>query len=406
MRLRNGEPAMRILIYSHDSYGLGHIRRSLSIAKQVASDYPTAEQLLLTGSAQAHSFEKPERLDYVKFPTISKIPDGKYCPGSLPVSFESLMAIREDIILNTVKHFKADLLMVDKAPAGIRGEMLRSLKFLKSEHPKTKLVLGMRDIEDDALLVREEWKRGGVYPLLEEVYDAIFLYGSRDIYDPVYEYGLSHETCEKVISCGYIGRDTSARPVDQVRKELNMKTNTLIVVTVGGGGDGFNILSAYLEMLFLHQSELSFDSLVVTGPLMDEEHRLYLQRYDMKGLPLALIDFTPDMMSYLNAADLIISMGGYNTFCEILSLNKQAIIIPRVKPRLEQLIRAKRFSDLGLVGMIHPDELSPERLWQEVNCSIKRSRPVRPKDVGVDLNGAVNVSRAIGRLVSKKGMPN
>ena len=264
----------------------------------------------------------------------------------------------------------------------------------------------MRDIEDDALLVREEWKRGGVYPLLEEVYDAIFLYGSRDIYDPVYEYGLSRETCEKVISCGYIGRDTSVRPSEQVRNELKMKTRKLIVVTVGGGGDGFNILSAYLEMLFLHQSELSFDSLVVTGPLMDEEHRLYLQRYDMKGLPLALIDFTPDMMSYLNAADLIISMGGYNTFCEILSLNKQAIIIPRVKPRLEQLIRAKRFSDLGLVGMIHPDELSPERLWQEVNCSIKRSRPVRPKDVGVDLNGAVNVSRAIGRLVSKKGMPN
>lgn len=397
---------MRILIYSHDSYGLGHIRRSLSIARQVASDFPSAEQLLLTGSAQAHSFEKPDRLDYVKFPTISKFSAGRYGPRSLPISFESLMAIREEMIFNTVKHFKADLVMVDKAPAGIRGEMLRSLKFLKSEYPKTKLVLGMRDIEDDALLVREEWKRGGVYQLLEEVYDAIFLYGSRDIYDPVHEYDLSPETCDKVISCGYIGRDTSVRPVEQVRKELNMKTNTLIVVTVGGGGDGLNILSAYLEMLSSLRNHLSFDSLVVTGPLMSQEQRLHLQRYEMKGLPFTLVDFTPDMMSYLNAADLIISMGGYNTFCEILSLNKQAIIVPRVKPRLEQLIRAERFSDLGLVRMLHPDELSPERLWKEVNCEIKGGEPVRPKDVGVDLNGAINVSRAIGRLVSKKGMPN
>ncbi len=397
---------MRILIYSHDSFGLGHIRRSLSIAKRVASDFPSAEQLLLTGSAQAHSFEKPDRLDYVKFPTISKFSAGGYGPRSLPISFESLMAIREEMIFNTVKHFKADLVMVDKAPAGIRGEMLRSLKFLKSEYPKTKLVLGMRDIEDDALLVREEWRRGGVYQLLEEVYDSIFLYGSRDIYDPVYEYGLSPETCEKVISCGYIGRDTSVRPVEQVRKELNMKTNTLIVVTVGGGGDGLNILSAYMEMLSLLRNHLSFDSLVVTGPLMSQEQLLHLQSYEMKGLPLTLIDFTPDMMSYLNAADLIISMGGYNTFCEILSLNKRAIIVPRVKPRLEQLIRAERFSDLGLVRMLHPDELSPERLWKEVNCEIKGGGPVRPKDVGVDLNGAVNASRAIGQLVSKKGMPN
>lgn len=85
----------------------------------------------------------PGRLDYIKLPTISKFSNGAYCSGSLAVSVESLMAIREDMIFNTVKRFKADLVLVDKAPAGIRGELLRSLKFLKSEYPKTKLVLGV-----------------------------------------------------------------------------------------------------------------------------------------------------------------------------------------------------------------------------------------------------------------------
>lgn len=392
---------MRILIYSHDSYGLGHIRRSLSIARQLACDFPLAWQLLITGSAQAHSFEKPDRLDYIKLPTVSKFSDGTYCSTSHAVPIESLIAIREDMIFSTVKHYQADLVLVDKSPAGIRGEIVRSLKFLKSEYPKTKLVLGLRDIEDAASVVQEEWKRAGVYPLLDEVYDAILLYGCRHIYDPAYEYGLSEKTGKKIISCGYIGRDTSARPAEEIRQELGMKTNTLIVVTVGGGGDGFRILSAYLEMLSSYQNSVNFDSLVVTGPLISKGNHFHLQRYETKGLPLTLLNFTPDMMSYLNAADIIISMGGYNSFCEILSLNKRAIIIPRVKPRLEQLIRAERFSALGLVHMLHPNELSPERLLKEIHSVMRGGPPVCPKDAGVVLDGAVNASRAIGQLLSE-----
>lgn len=393
---------MRILTYSHDSYGLGHIRRSLSIARQLARDFPSVWQLLITGSAQAHSFEKPERLDYVKLPTVSKSLSGIYASQSEVVSVKSLIAIREEMIFSAVKHYQADLLLVDKSPAGMQGEMSRSLKFLKSEHPKTKLVLGMRDIEDDGLVVQKEWRRAGVYNLLSEVYDAILLYGCRHIYDPVYEYNLSDRTAKKIIPCGYVGREAAQRPAQEIRQELAMKTDTLIVVMVGGGGDGFRILSAYLEMLSSYQSSVNFDSLVVTGPLMPNEDSLRLEGYKTKGLPLTLINFASDIMSYLSAADLIISMGGYNSFCEILSLNKRAIIIPRVKPRLEQLIRAQRFSALGVVHMLHPDELSPKRLWKEINSVMSGGNPVHPKDAGVVLDGEVNASRAIGQLLSEK----
>jgi len=393
---------MKILIYSHDSYGLGHIRRSLSIATQLAEDFPLAEQLLLTGSSQSHSYEIPYQLDYIKLPSISKSGGGEYCAGALEVPFDTVSEIRENIIFETVRHYNPDIFLVDKAAAGIRGEILRSLHYLKAESPHTQLVLGMRDIEDDPLVTKADWEINGVYHLLEEIYDHILLYGSREIYDPVQEYQLSREIGKKIISCGYIGRTVHAlRPKHELRASLKMKTNLLVVVTAGGGGDGFKILETYLNMLSLmnRSGKLNFNSLVVTGPMMSEEDRRQLQSYQSEGLPLTLIDFTPDMLSYLNAADLVISMGGYNSFCEILTLKKRAIIIPRTKPRVEQLIRAKRFSDLGLVRMLHPEDLNPSRLADEVNTALTTWRPVPPNKAGIHLKGALKASHALGRLV-------
>ena len=49
-------------------------------------------------------------------------------------------------------------------------------------------------------------------------------------------------------------------------------------------------------------------------------------------------------------------MGGYNTYCEILSFDKPALIVPRVQPREEQLIRARRAAELGLIEMLLPEE--------------------------------------------------
>jgi tetratricopeptide (TPR) repeat protein len=68
----------RLLLYSHDMYGLGHLRRTLAIAGQVAADLPKAHQLLITGSMVAGAFGLPPRLDMIKLPALSKRPSGQY----------------------------------------------------------------------------------------------------------------------------------------------------------------------------------------------------------------------------------------------------------------------------------------------------------------------------------------
>lgn len=391
---------MLIMLYSHDSYGLGHIRRSLEIAQHLSEHIPQASLVMLTGSMQAHAYSLPDRMEYIKLPALTKDTDGRYCSRLLPHAIDITVKLRQKIILESVRNLKPDILIVDKAPAGIRGELVPALNFIKTKLPATRVILGMRDIEDHPDHVRVEWEKSGVVPLLKSNYHAIFLYGSRTLYDPVKEYGLAPIIEKKFISCGYVGRTQEAISRDRIRTELLLQTDRLVLATPGGGDDGYPLLKTYIEMLRKHAASTppTFDTLLVTGPLMSPQHRRRLQQAASPELALTVLEFTPHLYGYLASADLVVSMGGYNTVVEILTANQRGIIVPRVHPRLEQYIRAERLAAHGLIDMIHPDQLTPGRLLNAITQSLQRPRPPRLQDIGVPLNGAANVSKAVKQL--------
>ena len=391
---------MLIMLYSHDSYGLGHIRRTLEIASHLVEQIPEASLVILTGSMQAHTYALPPRTEYIKLPTLTKDEAGAYCSRSLPHPINITIELRQRIIWESLCMLKPDIFLVDKSPAGIKGELLPALRHCKAFLPHTKLVLGMRDIEDDPHHVAEEWNKSGVISLLEHTYDAIFLYGTPTLYDPVKEYQLSPLIGEKLIPCGYIGRTHSAPPKEHVRRELGLRTDRFVLVTPGGGDDGYAIVDTHVRLLRekIRPGCHEFDSLIVTGPLMCPKKRHLLKQAAGEDLALTVIDFTPHLYDYLRAADLVVSMGGYNTVVEILTANQRGIIVPRVHPRLEQWIRAERLAAKGLLEMIHPSALTPDSLFHAITQSLQRPRPPRPQDTGIDLNGAGNVSRAVKQL--------
>lgn len=110
-----------IVLYSHDTFGLGHPRINLAISPQLAHDSPQLSQLLVTGSPQAHHYRFPSELDYIKLPAIQKRAGGDYGARTLDVNFASMVRWRANMILQAVREFKPDILLVDKAPAGMRG---------------------------------------------------------------------------------------------------------------------------------------------------------------------------------------------------------------------------------------------------------------------------------------------
>ena len=385
----------RILLYSHDTFGLGHLRRTLAIAERVAGDRPQASQLLITGSMVAGAFRLPPQLDLIKLPALSKKTSGQYKARALPLSLPQTIHWREQMILQAVQAFEPDLVLVDKTPAGVEGELLPAIRYLKSWCPHVRLVLGMRDIEDASAATRAEWDANGTRYLHEEIYDRILLYGQREIFDPIVEYGMSDAVAAKVDVCGYLGREISARPAADVRRELNAGDRPLIVVTAGGGGDGFELLKAFMDSRALSQTIQQAHCLVVTGPLMSRGKRGLLQQASHVE-HLTMLEFTPDLLSYLAAADLIVSMAGYNTVCEALTLGSRLLLVPRMRPRAEQQIRAERLAAIGLARVLTPEQLTPERLAHEIDTSLNAPRAA----VTLDLDGLARVSRALGAILA------
>jgi len=379
-------PSYNILMYSHDTYGLGHIRRTMAIANHLRDS--NTNILILTGSPIAGRFSFPGQVDFVRIPGMVKKTNEDYQSLSIRIEAKQALKIRTDIIKATAKSFQPDLFIVDKEPLGLKREVLPTLKWLKRHLPDTKTVLGLRDILDDSTVIQKDWKQKKVYRYLESLYDEIWVYGERDIYNPIEQYLIPDTVKDKVFFTGYIPRKKidEARRI-KVRKQFRVFDDDIfILVTTGGGGDGCEVLDNYILMHDYFPTSLPFKSIIITGPFMPkkkrEELRRRAKRHGIKTLP-----FHPRLEELMKAADLVISMGGYNTVCEILTQKTPALIIPRESPRLEQLIRAKCLHARGLVDYIPWTEVSPTILRQKIVSILADSTSLRKNMCAFMLSG-------------------
>jgi predicted glycosyltransferase len=382
----------RILIYSHDTFGLGHLRRCRAIAHELVGRFKGLSVLILSGSPVIGSFEFRARVDFVRIPGVIKLKDGSYTSLGLHIDLDQTMAIREAIIRQTAQVFDPDLFLVDKEPLGLHGEVKGTLRMLRDRGCKT--VLGERDVVDDPGILKEEWGRKSAVPALEELYDQIWIYGFREFYHPFSGLGLEPGIEEKTVFTGFLRRpsveDVSGLYVDK----------PYILVSPGGGNDGEEMV----ELVFQACEQgppPAHSFLVVLGPFMGEEQRQGFKRRAEALRGFTVLDYHPRIESLIEHADGLVTMGGYNTFCEILSFDKPAIVIPRFKPRLEQLIRARRAAELGLVTMLEPGDFTPEQLRPLLENLCDRPGP-RDRLLPGMLDGMDNVCDQVVSLLSTR----
>ncbi len=391
-------PFYNILMYSHDTYGLGHIRRTLAIAGHLRS--PSTNILVLTGSPIAGRFSLPENVDFVRIPGMIKKTNDEYHSLSIRIDPEHALTIRKSIISATAKSFQPDLFIVDKEPLGLKREVLPVLKWFKNHSPRTRTVLGLRDIMDDRDTVRRDWENKDVYRHLAELYSEIWVYGRRDIYDAAVEYNIPEPIRRKMHFTGYLPRQVAP---DRVRRKTRKKfrvpaADRMIVVTTGGGGDGFKMMDSYLSMLE-KQPLTKVASVLITGPFMPRQQRRHLARR-ARYLKIKVLPFYPRMEEMFGAADLVVSMGGYNTICEILSQQTPCLIVPRDTPRREQLLRAEAFKKRRLVDYIPLRELAPEHLRNKVETMLKTLPDYRRAIAGFELDGIDTIKARLSHFRS------
>ncbi|MEM6304760.1 MAG: hypothetical protein AAF744_08575, partial [Pseudomonadota bacterium] len=180
---RAGTADKRIMFYSHDTFGLGHLRRSRALATALTQSDPSASAIILTGSPVAGRFTFPERVDHIRLPGVTKLTDGSYISQTLGMGIDETTSLRAGIIQTAIEQYEPDLMIVDKEATGFRGELLPTLEWLNLRG-RTKLVLGLRDVLDEPDVLAAEWERKAAIPAIEKFYGEIWVYGMRDVYDP------------------------------------------------------------------------------------------------------------------------------------------------------------------------------------------------------------------------------
>ena len=335
----------RLLIYSHDSFGLGHIRRCQTIAAFLASRFSNLWVKILSGSPLVDKFRFSSRVDYWRLAEVIKLKDGAYVSGEDNVNLKQTLKRRSETIRDTILQFKPDLFLVDKEPLGIQGEVAESLRLLKELNiPK---ILGLRDVMDEPGALWKEWRRKKVLPALEELYDEIWIYGLPEIYDPLTKIPISENIRRKIQYTGYLYR----QDLSTFQEEM---TGSMFLVMTGGGGDGEGVVDWVLRA-YEHDPSLEYDLTILLGPFMPKALQEGFKRRASRFSRIQTIEFLAAPESLIKRAKGVIAMGGYNTFCEILSFDKPALIIPRASPRQEQLLRITYASGLRLCAMLLDD---------------------------------------------------
>jgi predicted glycosyltransferase len=378
---KHGLRGPRFIFYANELIGLGQLRRTLALAARVSNSDCSPSSLILTGSP-IEPFALPPRVDTVKLPGRSRDNGGRQYSARLELDDDELRSLRSSIALASATSFLPDVAVVDKLPLGQAGELAPTLEALK-QTARCRVVLGLRDIEDSPENVRRSWGPE-IRRAIQRYYDAIIVYGPEstpDAIDCIEHFELN----VPVHHVGYVGTPVpESGPADL--------DGEYVLVTAGGGFDGFRLLATFAEAVRLRP--LNCRTLMVTGPLMASVERERLKQLT-SGLGIVVCELRSDMEYVIAGARAIVSMAGYNTVSELMRARKPALLVPRTGPSEEQLIRARGLAAAGLQDMMHPADLTPPLLRDALDRLLQR---VPPHNLPTDHGGTERAAEILVEL--------
>ena len=385
---------VRILMYSHDTFGLGHLRRCRTIAHSLVEDFHGLSILIISGATIAGAFDYRARVDFVKIPSVIKLRNGEYTSLERHIDLHETLKMRQSIIRHTAETFDPDIFIVDKEPMGLRGEAEETLAYLKTRG--TTLILGLREVMDAPDLLDAEWKRNDVMRKIGKLYDMIWVYGPPEFYDPLSGLDVPAKVRARMKFVGFLQRSLSRNEEPDHRPK-----GDYILVTTGGGGDGAELIHSVIHA-YQQDRGLDHRALVVLGPYMPAKKRRKLMRKAASIPFIEMIEFDNRMEELIAGAKAVVAMGGYNTYCEILSFDKPALIVPRVAPRQEQLIRARRAAELGLIEMLLPQEAEDAVRFAAALKALPDRDPPSRSNPNLRLLGLPHISEIVERWFDER----
>lgn len=366
---------LRIMLYSHDTLGYGHLRRNLLLAAALSELDPRPEILLICGMREAGAFAMPAGVDCVTLPAYAKQGDGSYRPRDLGGDLTRLASLRSRTIRSAAEGFDPDLVIVDNVPRGAQFELDDTLRALR-KRGRAQIVLGLRDVIDDCAAVRRQWLSQRNFETVRALYDAVWIYGDASVYDILRDCCMQGPLGGKAVHVGYLD-PTGRRDARQAARDLAVvrgeDPRPYVYCAVGGGRDGLALCEAFAQA----RMPEGHRGVLVTGTQMPEAAKDRIAALASGRDDLTVIPFLREPIGVMAHAARIIGMGGYNTTMEMLALDPPALIVPRCAPRREQVMRTERLAARGLVSMLLPEDLTPDALsdWLAAPVPASSGRP-------------------------------
>lgn len=395
---RAHKPPKRIVIYSHDTQGLGHLRRNINIAGILSNERDSIDFLLICGNSEAAQLSLPKRTDIIVLPSVGKDIHGTYRPRYLGIELEEVITIRKSVIYEAIRGFKPDLLIVDKTPWGFKRELEPSLAMIK-DTMDCRCVLGLRDILDEPKSAKQEWRSLDNDGAVEDFYEQIWIYGDPRVHRLDELCRFKESVKKKSIYTGYINpldvptRDGTRYSSKDITLNRGMH-RPYVLCLVGGGQDGYQLASFFSHSEFGDKRH----GVIVTGPFMPSQHVNTLRAIEAERENLVVYEFSSDIMPLISRAERVVSMGGYNTVSEVIAFRKPALIVPRTLPREEQLVRAQALSELGAIDYVLPELLNSEYI---TNWIAAPSKSQVSHQISIDFNGAAKIRFLASSLMTR-----
>ncbi|MEH2107399.1 glycosyltransferase family protein [Nostoc sp.] len=390
----------RIMFYCQHILGMGHLVRSREIVRGLTKDFQIC---FINGGEIIQGFEIPTGIELINLPAIktdAEVVELQVVDDAF--SINEVKEIRKNRLLEIFNQFQPDILIIELFPFGRRRfsfELIPLLELANSNKNSTKVICSLRDI-----VVTKAHKQAKheekVCNLINQYFDMLLVHGDPE-FVPLEETfsRVSDLKCE-IYYTGYVVQQPQSNPVftDEDREIIN-SDKPLILVSVGGGRFGHELLDCVVKTASFVEKRLSHNIQVFTGPFIPDSKFKELQVMARNSKNISIRRHTPYLLSYMKKAELSINMSGYNTTMNVLTTGVRAMILPFTGNQdREQTIRTEKLTDLGIVKLITPYDLQPDYFAINIINYLEE----QPNKISVDFAGVEKTATLLKTLAVKQ----
>jgi predicted glycosyltransferase len=374
---------------------MGHLFRSLELARAFSG-----HQVILIAGGREVDIELPEHVSLVRLPglymdeqfTTLMAEDANH-------SVEFIQHQRKVILVSLFQQHRPDVFMIELYPFGrtIFGFELQPLLdwIHMGRFGDVKVVCSLRDILVEKR--KQEFYEERVINMLHTYFDLLLIHSDEQLLTLDETFSRMNDIQIPVVYTGFVAPKADPAAGRQLRQELVIgSAEKLVVVSAGGGRSGYSLLNCIMDAYPLMKQTDSIRIEMFAGPFREPDEFEKLAAKAVNGIRIR--HYTKRFLDYLSAADLSISLAGYNTCMNLIAARVPALIYPYSKQR-EQPLRVTKIDKLIPMKILRHKDIEPQRISRYIHELLLESRPADP--VPVNLDGAVQTAKYLETWIGR-----